>query len=377
MNLSQNRLDLSQTTVQGSNPPQLVSKQATMDALNQKVKSIQQREQEIERRFEETSKLVDRSTLGAVADFPVNDEGQIYVAGAEAEMEQLQQELNHFYTIDDQCGGRSQRVWAHYLSVAFPWMAGWCINSMLLALLMRAVHHRRCGHCWLQYIEFFCGQGNLSKQALRKGWQGVSLDQEVNQSHDLLEPHGLELWLLAVTATIAGALVWMAPPCSSFVILCKAQSQRYPENNYMGDTSKLFVLQGNCLAELSSMLLLLAWLLRCRDGLEQPSSSVFPELPSCQAVLRFIGSSRTTTYHYLFGGPTLKPLQLWSSRKFMKKLHRERPPLVNLEAEDSLARRGEDGRYSGCKERLVESQVYSPMFGQAIVEAIQEEWFGV
>ncbi|CAK9095553.1 unnamed protein product [Durusdinium trenchii] len=178
----------------GSNPPQLVSKQATMDALNQKVKSIQQREQEIERRFEETSKLVDRSTLGAVADFPVNDEGQIYVAGAEAEMEQLQQELNHFYTIDDQCGGRSQRVWAHYLSVAFPWMAGWCINSMLLALLMRAVHHRRCGHCWLQYIEFFCGQGNLSKQALRKGWQGVSLDQEVNQSHDLLEPHGLELW---------------------------------------------------------------------------------------------------------------------------------------------------------------------------------------
>ena len=132
----------------------------------------------------------------------------------------------------------------------------------------------------------------------------------------------------------------------------------------------MFVLEGNVLADLSAMLLLLAVLLGLHDGFEQPVSSVAPESVCMLGVLRFIQSDKTITYHFCFGGPTLKPLQLWSSQPWMQQMQRSKP--YDAGGSDfQLAERGEDGSFTGVKDLLVESQQYTIQFGRHVVQSWQ------
>ena len=63
------------------------------------------------------------------------------------------QQMDRFLQIDRQvAGGRAQVVWPTYLKRVYPFMEGWNLQSMLLALL-RALHHRQAGRAWLQYVE--------------------------------------------------------------------------------------------------------------------------------------------------------------------------------------------------------------------------------
>ena len=133
----------------------------------------------------------------------------------------------------------------------------------------------------------------------------------------------------------------------------------------MGEEAHMCVLEGNVLADISGMLLLLAHLLQCQDGFEQPQNSVAPESACLVAVLSFIRSSRTITYHYLFGGNTLKPLQLWSSQLWMQRMQRAKPS--GSVTDDQLATRGEAGSFTGVHAELHESQHYTLEFGRAVI----------
>lgn len=273
-----------------------------------------------------------------------------------------------FLTCDAQNGGRAQQVWPEYLTLVFPFMLGWSLQSMLLALLMRCHYHRKRGAAVLQYVEVFCGKGNLSRACIAAGLLGVSLDICVNPQHDVLTSDGLRLMLLAITATVLGALLWVATPCSSFVILSSSVCQRNLTNAYMGDTGRFCVQQGNVLADISGLALLLGILGGLKDGMEQPSSSCLPETPIVNAVLRFGGYLKTNTYHYCFGGPTLKPLQLWSHSSFLSALARSRPSVPSMES-SALAQKNADGSFTGRHDLLVESQEYTLQFGRCIVAA--------
>ena len=339
-----------------------------MEAFRAKVQAIQDQEAKVEKQFQSTSVAVDVHTFAALAEFPTNEQGTVDLQGIDEQRRRWGFELDVFFMIDTQCGGRAQVMWTHYLHIAFPFMMNWSLRDMLMALLLRVSFHRAAGRSWLQYVELFAGQGNLSKAAIRAGLSGVSLDKDYGEHQNILTGHGLVLALLALTATVPGALWWTGLPCSSFVILCVSVSQRCAENDFLGDESKDFVLEGNTIGDLSALLQFLAYMVQCNDGMEQPASSVYPETPCCKAVLRHIQAHKTVTYHWCFGGPTLKPLQLWSSKDYMKRMHRERPWIPGgLEA---LATRDERGGFTGNKERLRESQMYTPMFGEAVVKAL-------
>ena len=340
-----------------------------MERFNHEVQRALQRRQQWEATFVERSALVNRQTFAAVAGFPLHD-GEIRLQGVDGQrcMEVLQGQLNCFLAVDREYGGRCGETWPHYLASAFPMMQGWTLRTMLQALWVRAMHHRAEGRAELAYIEYVCGKGNLSRAGIQAGYVGVSFDKDISPCHDVLEEGGLELWLLALTAAEPGALIWCGMPCSSYVTLSRSQSLRYPENLHLGDTTKYFVQEGNVLGDITAMIMLLSHLLGCSEAMEQPASSVYPETPCCQAVLRFIGAVKTTTYHYCFGGVTLKPLQLWSSSRFMRALERGRPRCADG-ATEQLAKRDKDGGFTGDKQLLQESQVYSIQFGQAVFTA--------
>ena len=337
-----------------------------VELLQRQIAEALEREGAVEQAWKNTSKAVDLGMFTDVEDFPVNGVGEVQW-GTPEEATRMYEAVRQFLQFDKAfANGRAGRVWPGYLEVAFPWMTGWSCEDMVVALLMRAQFHRTHGRSQLQYFEGFAGCGNLSKAAIRAGLRGVSLDKDINVEHDILSQRGLRLWLCVVTSLQPGALLWLGVPCSSFVILSRSGSLRHESNHMLGDEARDFVLEGNCLADLACLVMLLAWLLGCKEGLEQSFSSVLPACGCMRGLMPFIGAKKTITYHWCFGAPTLKPLQLWSSHPFMELLRRERPA---ASSESALARADGEGRFTGCKDLLVESQMYTPQFGKAIVEA--------
>ena len=339
--------------------------------LQEQIKAIQQREAIVDQKLLETSRLIDQQSMAAVEEFPLDPNGVI----TSEEPEQVQEwteQLKDFFSVDDRCGGRCQQTWPRYIEKAYPWMLGWSLEAMLVALLIRTHHHRRNGRCWLQYLEVFAGKGNLSRAAIEAGLQGASLDIEMNQDHDILQAYGLKLLLSCLTATLAGALLWVATPCSTFVILSSSVCKRTFENQYLGDIQRYCVQEGNVLADLSGLVLLLGFLLSLKDGMEQPSSSVMPCTPAIRAVLEYIGGRKTETFHFNFGAPTLKPLQLWSSCPYMTRMKRDRPSVACIEASALAEKDQTSGGFTGRKELLKESQEYTLEFGRSVISALLE-----
>ena len=342
--------------------------------LRRQIEAIQARDCSLEVKFRATSAEIDVNALAEVEAFPTDAAGCI--SGCDDEkLRHWSEQIDMFYHFDNENGGRAQRVWGQFLSLAFPFMMGWTLQSMLLSVLARADFHRKRGAAKFQYVEVFCGRGNLSRACIAAGLLGVSLDTCVNPDHDVLSASGFRLLLAALTGTVQRGMLWIGTPCRSFSVMSASVSRRAAENMYLGDTSLFCVQLGNVLADITGLLLLLGFFLDLSEGLEQPGGSTLPLTPVVNAVLRFVGSSRTDTYHWCFGGPTLKPLQLWSRCNFMRHLRRPKPFVPSME-ENALAKRGSDGSYTGTRELLEESQAYTLQFGRCVVAALFHEWRG-
>ena len=334
--------------------------------LLERIQERVEHENTISHLLHQSSREVSLEHLADCEEFPVDEHGHLHCDDPHV-LEELRGKMECFFKYDNcLAGGRAQRLWPHYLATAYPCMKGWSLVDMITALCMRTWVNRRSGKAKLQYVEYFCGRANLSRAAIEEGFVGVSLDVSMNPNHNVLEGGGLRLWLLALSSTVAGALIWVGCPCSSFVVLCRSVTKRYEDNMFLGDENHMCVLEGNVLGDISGLMLLICFLLDCQDGFEQPQNSVAPESACLAAVLAFIQSKRTITYHYLFGGNTLKPLQLWSSQEWMLWMHRPRPS--GCVSDEQLVDRDEGGAFTGIHSELFESQHYTMEFGRAIIK---------
>ena len=143
---------------------------------------------------------------------------------------------------------------------------------MLLGLCLRAWKHRKAGHASLDMVEFFAGSGNLA------------LDKLCGEHHDVRYPQGIRLWVDALSNTVCDSLNWFATRCSSFVMLCAAQAAQKEENQFWGDTSRLFIVEGNHLCNVTSLLFFISYLLMNVPCLEQPADSVLAKVSTMQLV---------------------------------------------------------------------------------------------
>ena len=110
--------------------------------------------------------------------------------------------------------------------------------------------------------------------------------------------------------------------CSSDSALCKAESERHADNNYLKNTSRAFVQEGNCLAQVTTLVRLVGFLCECQIILKQPLLSTLPQLPCLERVLQFLHVVKISTYLGDYGSMSAKPLQLLSTHDMYDELSR-------------------------------------------------------
>ena len=251
-----------------------------------------------------------------------------------------------------------------------------CDNACLVMSLLfiqisseeRTLAHRQCndGRCNFDFVEYFCGKGELTRHLLKKGFWGAAVDL-INdaEAQDCLEPCGLRLFLNLLGAAKDHALIWLGTQCSSFVVLCLAQSQRYMENFFRGDMRREFVRIGNALQEFSSLVMFLSFVLNCETILEQPLNSCMPQAGSFPHVLSFVSARKHVTYAGAFGASSVKPLQLWHAGVGnFTDLERPKPDWLT----ESLATHDDQGRFTGRRDALEISGQYTPAFAMAVAD---------
>ncbi len=278
----------------------------------------------------------------------------------------MQRTFHEFFCQDErENNGRAYQVWTSMLHEAFPELVAMNIVRLLTYLAIVALRWRRTRRCF-QFIEFFCGQGNLSNALLRINKRGLPLDIRLNLAHNFLTSIGIRFAVLAVMVTTENALVWFGTPCSSWSIICMVWSRRYEENLFLGDEQFEFVRIGNRLMDFTALMYLFAFSIRTTVVLEQPRDSVLPKCTSMKLVLHFSLSGCVQTYGAAFGAASLKPWQLWSNDSTILSLQRRRPDVST----SSLMIHSESG-FSGNRDLVRSSEVYPPAFGLAVANMLQ------
>lgn len=347
-----------------------------LEKVRAKVRRDFEKEKDIRQKFVKSSSDVglDHPSIAQWEQFPINADGCVHLQGGGDVEASMRMEIDAFLQDDaENYGGRANQAWSSCLRRAYPFMRSWRIGDMLLALCLRVIYHRRLGHSCLQYVEFFCGKGELSKAAIELGLHGVSLDWCLNpEGHDCLTPEGLRVFLAVLSGCAPAALSWLGTQCSSFVVLCRAQSLRTETNMFEGDVSRSFVRVGNALASISALLMFISYMTLCVPVLEQPGNSCLPSCGVMRCVLHHIQAYRVMTYHGSFGAETIKPLQIISTSPRISALIRPRPTVTvtDDDGKEGLVTRSEDGAFTGNKQNLESSQAYTRQFGLAVVRAL-------
>ena len=287
---------------------------------------------------------------------------------SQSRLEKVVGALRDYLDYDKGMGGSAASIWPQVLGMGMrDLLFGKPILAQLSIICELAISNMESKASQLRsMIEYSAGYGNLSR-AFRRKFKVASFDKEYSSNHNVLTSEGLQLWLLCLCCCGAGSFLWFAPECSSFVCLSVSKSCRNEANNFMGDTSREFVRTGNSLMILHSMLMAIALALGHHVGLEQPSSSSMMSTTWISSVIKFFNLRQTHTYLGAFGGVTCKPLILTSSLD-LQGMRRDKPSMS-----ESLTTRNENNGFTGKKGMLVESQMYTVGFSEALAKIVQAQ----
>lgn len=256
-------------------------------------------------------------------------------------------------------------MWSDLMHMCFPeFGTSTCLENMLAMLVDRAMFLREHNSSarLFQFLEFFAGSGNLSRELLARGFHGAAFDSLFCPDHDVLCSKGMRLYIDAIVSSASKCLAWFAVQCSSFVGLCVSSSRRAFSNDFMGDQSREFIRVGNALMICTAFLLFLCRLCNITTCLEQPLNSCLPKCPAMSSVLQFCQSAKFVTYVGAFGGPSAKPLQIWTSSPAFSHLAKAKPEGLD----GGLVAKSDNGSYTGNKYALEQSGVYRPEFGAEV-----------
>ena len=279
-------------------------------------------------------------------------------------LERAKQQVRDFLKFDaEHYDGLVCTYWEPLVKLAFPEMINMTLTGIVDRLLDWAVSNMAWAHeQLLDCIEYSSGMGNLSKGLIKEGFRVCSFDIIYSKAHDCLSASGLRLWITALCCLAPDGFIWFGTKCSSFVSICLAGSQRSIDNQFFGDHSKAFVQEGNSLMMITAFLFVFGSALNHHVTLEQPLN------PIMKSVITFFSCKRCVTYLGAFGAPSMKPIQLISTRS-LECLERDRP----CNSSEPLASRGSNGEYTGKKNALKDSENYPVQFGRAVAKVFASQ----
>jgi hypothetical protein len=72
------------------------------------------------------------------------------------------------------------------------------------------------------FLEFLAGDQAVTKGLRLRGFVGDPIDVRLNADHDLLTPCGFLVAVVLIFSVCKGGLVWLAPPCSTWVWMSRS-----------------------------------------------------------------------------------------------------------------------------------------------------------
>ena len=180
-------------------------------------------------------------------------------------------------------------TWHDLLEAAYPELIGKSVKDMLLLFVGRTMRNRAVLTSKLRNcIEYIAGDSQLMRAHLDMGFSECTRwDKVLSELHDVEKDGALRMWLDDLGLSAVGCMTWLGTQCSSFLVVCMAQSMRQPDNLYRGDEGRSFVAKGNRLLGITSLIWFLSWLQDGHPALEQPANSVLPKAEPLASVLSF------------------------------------------------------------------------------------------
>ncbi len=227
----------------------------------------------------------------------------------------------------------------------------------------------------LDFAELFAGNGAVGRALAALGYRGRALDREYHEGHDLLTSVGFLTALQTALDLKPGGIMWLAPPCSTWVWLARHTYGRHLA--VQGDFTQPKVLQNNALVERVVLLLEVVTARRAFWLVEQPTSSVLWHYPAMQGCLQRHGCMPQSLEMGAYGGTSVKPTTLMGTAPYLHFLGGKCTPALRarLELEGvSTTRRWTDAeghrRCQGTTE-LRGTQAYPEGFGASHALAFQ------
>ena len=87
----------------------------------------------------------------------------------------IQKYIQDFLVFDSSSNGGETSAWPKLLAAAYPALCSCSLVEMLTWIVERAIVATEEGTAYLDFVEYACGRGNLSKAMLRKNYSGVGL----------------------------------------------------------------------------------------------------------------------------------------------------------------------------------------------------------
>ncbi len=256
-----------------------------------------------------------------------------------------------------------------YVPVDVQLHLGWRRTSDILRALHRPRH--------LQWIEYFCGTGQLSLALSSVLPRGQSFDLVCGGvGHDILTTQGFAAMLDAALQLVPFALAWFAPPCSLWIFLSAGVHKRTVMRP-SGDTSRPDVVANNRIVHRCCVLMRILTARLVQWVCEQPVTSLLFQFGSflklrTSAQMHILSSKLRRKFVWLghWGGAIPKPTVLWGITPIFDVLFSVRPQTrrkasVNKTTKKTIIKNGRPCvvyRIYGVRKTLKNSQSYPKDF---------------
>ena len=221
-------------------------------------------------------------------------------------------------------------------------------------------------HRDLDALELFAGRGEVSIALTDVSFQVETIDAlDGRAESNILSFRGLCNIVRLLLRIRIGGLLWLAPPCATWVYMSSSWHQRSPENRFRGNRRWLDIRESNSMAVLVAALISLATWRQVSLIMEQPSSSTLFQYGPVRQALRAVQAGSLVTYLRSFckDFPIVKPLKLAFTCPWAVHLARNMP-LNRSPVEEAYCRDASNDTVTGGP-LLASTSAYPPEFAKA------------
>ena len=145
----------------------------------------------------------------------------------------------------------------------------------------------------LDALDVFAGTGNMAKSFRERGLACEEFEKlRGGVENDVLTPSGSDHLLGLLCRVSAKGVVWLGPPCSTWVWIARSHTKRNSAD-VNGDTSREDVQHANATAKFVGMFMRLCHRLKVWYVVEQPKGSLLWQFESVAEALQATGARRT------------------------------------------------------------------------------------